>query len=207
MTYRHKRASNSISKEQIPHSDRLDRQLWNSIKHGDTEALTTLFRRYYALLYEYAIKLGHRRDWAEDSVQEIFVYIWQKRESLTFAESIKSYLFMAVRNHVLNEIGREKRHSFKHRELRHFVPKDAFSPEEMLLFQETTERKKWIIERALKEITPRQRETLYLKIFSELSYKEIAPIMQISPQTARNYVSEAYQRLYKILSTTDILDP
>lgn len=206
MTYHHKHVSNSTRKKFFSYDARLDRQLWKSIKRGDSEALTTLFKRYYVLLYEYAIKLAHRKDWAEDSVQEIFVHIWQKRESLVFEESIKSYLFAAVRNHVLNEIGREKRHTAKRQELCDFLPTNAFSPEEMILFQETTERKELIIEWALKEISPRQRETLYLKVFSELSYKEIAPIMQISPQTARNYVSEAYKQLYEILSTTDVRD-
>lgn len=178
----------------------LDRELWNSIKCNDPNALTILFKRYHAQLYEYALKFSCQQDLAKDAVQEVFTYLWQKRESLSDPQFVKSYLYSAVRNYVLNVFEREKRHKAKHTEIQNILPKTSFSPEEMIVIQEMKENKAQIIKQALDEIPARQRETLYLKVFNELSYKEIAPILNITPQTARNHVSEAYQRLHKILS-------
>ena len=53
---------------------------------------------------------------------------------------------------------------------------------------------------AFKQIPERMREALYLKTYQQLTYKEIALIMRVRPQVARNYVSEAFKRLRDILS-------
>lgn len=196
---------NSLNKKQFENRNQTDEQLWTSIQKGRTEAMALLFNRYYSMLFDYAIKMTHREDWAKDAIQAVFVNLWEKRIKLSFTNSLKSYLFSSVRNGLLNEISRKKNHLQKQEEFHRHIPTNAFSPEEMLLSKERAERKKWIVEQALKKIPPRQREILYLKVFDNLSYREISAITNIAPQTARNHVCQAYQRLYVILSAEKML--
>lgn len=200
MKHQNRDRSNTLNEKQFSGSIQTDEQLWSFIKNGDTEAMALLFKRYYVMLFDYAFKFTHREDWAKDAIQGVFVYLWEESPRLDFTYSVKSYLFRSVRNRLLNEINRKNRHFEKQQELREFLPTIAFSPEEMLLGKEKAQKRKRIVQQALKQIPARQREILYLKVFHNLSYKEIAAITSLAPQTARNHVSEAYKRLYEILS-------
>ncbi len=178
-----------------------DHFYWELIRKSDSAALTILFRKYYVLLFDYALKLTRQQDLAEDAVQEIFVVIWQKRFTLSEVQSVKAFLFASVRNYLLNAIKKNRRLVNHSQSMHEQLPDDAFSPEDMLIFRERKSLRKHALERALNEIPPRQREALYLKVYDGLTYKEIAPIMNVTAQVARNYVSEAYRRLSEILSS------
>lgn len=77
---------------------------------------------------------------------------------------------------------------------------EAFSFEDLIVFAEKDKAEKRVLKNAVKKIPARMREALYLKTYDGLSYREIADIMQVRPQVARNYVSEAYRRLRKLLT-------
>ncbi|MCI0693153.1 hypothetical protein L0337_14255 [candidate division KSB1 bacterium] len=78
-----------------------DRLLWKRMREGDKEALATLFRRHYALLYDYGLKLSQQEELAKDGIQEVFAYIWEKRENISTVNSVRAYLMVAVRRHLL----------------------------------------------------------------------------------------------------------
>ncbi len=164
---------------------------------GDEQALAALFRLHYPMLYDYGLKLSRQTELVKDSIQEVFAYLWEKRATVSAVDSVRAYLLVALRRHVLKSLEKQQRQKSVLQQALDDSP-EYFSPEEFLIIQETAEAEKQALSRALQEIPPRLREALYLKMYDGLAYREIAVIMNVSPQVARNYVSEAFHRLREI---------
>ena len=71
---------------------------------GDRPAFERLFREHYRPLCAFAMQYVKDGDRAQDLVQDLFIRLWEERERLNIATSIKSYLFTAVRNRCLNAL-------------------------------------------------------------------------------------------------------
>ncbi len=177
-----------------------DKEIWNSFRRGDPEALAKIFKMNYASLYNFAFTICHNEELVKDSIQELFTYLWEKRAKLAEVSSLRLYLFTSLRRLLIKELKKSKAKDEKNKILMNELPKDAFSAQDMLISDESNEQIKFQLKNALAEVPERMREALYLKTYNNFSYKEISKIMNISSQVARNYVSEALHRLRKILS-------
>lgn len=166
---------------------------------GDQRGLAELFRTYYSVLYDYGCKLVAREEMTEDAIQETFATLWEKRHHLTTAQSVRAYLFATLKRSLLRQVQRQRLLNQKTLAAGDDYPDHAFSPEDMMLAAEQQAEQREAVISALRQIPTRQREALYLKTFSALKYREIATIMNISQQVARNYVSEAYRKLRELL--------
>ena len=71
------------------------------IKEGDIKAFEEVFRRYYSSLCWYAAGITGEMEAAEEIVEELFYVFWKDREHLQIFQSVKSYLYTAVRNEAL----------------------------------------------------------------------------------------------------------
>jgi RNA polymerase sigma factor (sigma-70 family) len=182
-----------------PKSFQDDRALWKRMRRGDEQALAELFRRHYASLFDYGLKLSQHAELVRDGIQEIFAYIWEKRQNLAAADSIRAYLLVSLRRHLLKLLQQVNRREASDREFQWEQAAAYFSPEELFIAKEKEQATQRVLNQALEEIPPRQREALYLKTFDGLSYREIAAIMNVSPQVARNYVCEAFHKLRGLL--------
>lgn len=75
----------------------------------DFTALEALFKRFYKPLRAYAFRFVNNKELSEDIVQDVFVELWQRRESIRFEDgAIKSYLFRAVYTHALNALNKQQ---------------------------------------------------------------------------------------------------
>ncbi len=170
-----------------------DTALWLAFKKGDTQAFRLLYQQHYAGLYHYALKITHQPDLSQDCVQNLFIYLWNCRTHLSDIVCIKPYLFKALRRdlHRLtsaegrNETGRE-------------IPEVlCFSPEEIVIEDETRHYLQQQIAQLLNELPARQKEAVYLKYYEELDYKAIAQIMGIHYQSVINLLYKALTYLKK----------
>ncbi len=177
-----------------------DHLLWEQMRKGDARALASLFRRYYQVLYDYCVKLSRREELARDTVQEVFASVWEKRKSLSPAESVRAYLLVTARRLHFRQLEQLKKKAALDLKFGQDLANHAFSPEDIIITRETHQAEKESLQNALSQIPPRLREALYLKTYDNLSYKEIAVVMDITPQVARNYVAEAFARLRKLFA-------
>lgn len=176
-----------------------EQQVWLRLRKGDAKALEILFQNYYSLLYDYGVKLATDEELVKDAIQEVFSYIWEKRENLSVVDSVKAYLLVSLRRLLLNTLGKQRRQRAAHQEFTMDQIADAFSLEDLIIFAEQEASKQKRLRSAFEEIPARMREALYLKTYDGLTYKEIAEIMNIRPQVVGNYVSEAFHRLKSML--------
>ena len=175
------------------------REQWLQLKDGKAEALEALFRTYYDLLFNYGVKFSGHEELTKDCIQETFAYIWERRTRLSLPESVKGYLLVAMRRQVLRALENKARHERLQLEYGNEQPQAAFSAEELLIFGEMADADQRRLRKAFDAIPERMREALYLKTFNSLRYREIAEIMEVSPQVARNYVAESLKRLRAFL--------
>lgn len=85
-----------------------DLELIERIRKGDEKAFESLFRTYYHSLCLFSHKIVKDNEIAEEIVQDIFYYFWEKREALDLTTSVKSYLFKSVYNNSLKHIRHQK---------------------------------------------------------------------------------------------------
>lgn len=63
-----------------PHPDQV---LWENFRQGSKEAFETLYAQYFNLLHDYGMKLTGDEESTLDCIQNFFIYIWNRRESLS----------------------------------------------------------------------------------------------------------------------------
>src|SRR5436190_13134698 len=90
-----------------PRQSPADRTWIARIRAGDPDALDAVFRSYYAELCAFAYRYTRARAQAEDLVHDVFAQIWAEREHWQVRESLKAYLYAAVRNRAVSALRRE----------------------------------------------------------------------------------------------------
>src|SRR5690554_2694263 len=87
-----------------------DPKLWKLIAKGNQEAFAQVYNVYAKDLFTYGHKFTLDADLIEDVIQDVFVHIWESRNSLTIQKSIKFYLFSSFRRELIKRInGSHKR--------------------------------------------------------------------------------------------------
>ena len=169
-------------------------------KNTSTEHLhSQMFRQYFDSLYQYGVKLTRNPELAEDCIQDLFFRMWKNNIDLSKVQNVKSYLFKSLRRQIFNVF-----------ELQHYkvtkteVEEAAqleFSAEDYYIKHQTEENLRNKITTALNELSPKQREAVYLRYFEELNYQEVADVMNINLQSAKNTVSRALDSLKDLLTS------
>ncbi len=72
-------------------------EVWRSFKNGDKSAFEKLYRIHAPSLLNYGYKISSNRVLIEDSIQDLFIELWQNRERVSETTSVKFYLFKALR--------------------------------------------------------------------------------------------------------------
>ncbi len=170
-------------------------ELWRKMQGGDPEALELIFKWHYPYLYDYGLKISRKPELVKDCIQDVFVHLWERRGRLSQVVSVRAYLMVSLRRLLFKKLQRAGLSEVRE-DVYPWEPFDgSFSPEDFLIYQERQAEERRIIREGILKIPPKLREALYLRTYQELSYSEIAHIMDISPQVARNYVSQAFGRL------------
>jgi RNA polymerase sigma-70 factor (ECF subfamily) len=172
-----------------------DGYLLNRLKNDDVQALKVLFDRYYSNLCRYLSLIFKNQIIAEHIVQDIFVYLWENRHNLEITSSLESYLHSAGRYKALNHIRNLKRREEIHQALLEGKTVESDESEERM---ETEELEK-VISEAIDSLPARCRKIFLLSREKDLSYKEIAKLLDISLNTVENQMSIALKKLRKIL--------
>ena len=171
-----------------------DIELWNAFTAGDKEAFSTLFRRFYPLLFQYGNKIAADEALLEDTIQELFLELWQKKNSQPVL-SVKAYLLQALK-FKLYKTFRNKKHTVTGEEAENSV--FELSQETAMINRQETEGNSKMIYAALEQLSPRQREVIYLKIYKGLTYEEVSAVMGINYQVVRNLLCNALKSLKKL---------
>jgi len=189
------------SKVMVVYTEKSDREVWASFKNGDETAFNYIYRKYVGDLYNYGMQLTPDDETVRDCLQKMFIDLRKRGSRLGDVKSIKGYLFTVFHRELFKLIKgkRKKENNFLSIEnnVNDFLIEA--SHETQLISEEFTLEKKKEIEKALNQLSTRQRQAIILLYQEDLSYKEIANIMQFKEvKTARSLIYKAMTKLKEI---------
>ncbi|MCM1143858.1 MAG: RNA polymerase sigma factor [Blautia sp.] len=165
-----------------------DRELIRKVHNGSKEALTMIVQKYYDEIYRFCFFLTGQETDSYDIAQEVFLKFIRYADSYQY-RNLKGYLLIIARNLCYD--------FFRHK-------KDVLSMEEIA---ETGEEdrglklaeEKMLLQEALMEIAPEQREVVILRIYEELSFREIAKMLGCNLSTAKSRYRLGIEKLRRLL--------
>ncbi|ANE53582.1 RNA polymerase sigma factor [Flavisolibacter tropicus] len=165
-----------------------DEELVRLIKTGDTAAFTEAYNRYWEQLLALGYYYTHQKQAAEDIVHEVFTSLWARRTELPI-QSLKAYLATAVKFSVFKTIARDKRR----RELQQGmnIPEHTTDVEEKLDARFLQDYLNGVVE----QLPDKARLVFTYSRAEELSVKEIATKMDLSPKAVEYHMTKALRAL------------
>lgn len=159
------------------------------INAGEAPAYRELFIRFYDTLVYYSAGYVKRPEVAEDIVQEVFIRQWDTRPSFPSENSLKSYLYTAVRNASLDWLKhRRVEEKYLHYALTH--PESDDETEYGILREEVYRT----LFRTIEQLSPRCREVLRLYLEGKKT-EEIADLLRLTPLTVRTHRKNALRTI------------
>ena len=179
-----------------------ERELITQCQERDTAAMGTLIVQYKHWVYNIAYgMLGHHED-AEDAAQDAFLSVWQNIENFKFQSRFSTWLYRIVKNKCLNVIDQRKRRKTDPMDIddsQPWVPLDNVTPEQEALRTEQSE----ILHAALDRLKESYRTILVLRELRELSYEEIAEVLNCTLGRVKSRLHEARKALREELERID----
>jgi RNA polymerase sigma-70 factor, ECF subfamily len=176
-----------------------DPNIFRQIKMGEEAAFNLLFEGYYVGLCFFASRYLKDMDLSRSLVQQVYVDIWIKRESIGINKSVKSYLYSIVRNRCIDYL-RKIKTSIEFSEAVHDLNQLPFH--DLVEEAELNDR----INKSINNLPEKCREIFILCRFEGLKYSEIAQKLTISVKTVEMQISIALKKIRKDLSDNQMIN-
>jgi RNA polymerase sigma-70 factor (family 1) len=169
--------------------------LLSKLKNDDQAAFTIIFTKYYPDMVRFSFGFTRDPDVSEEIVQDVFLKLWENRNSLEIHTSLKSFLLKTVQNRCIDSLRHE---IITHKYASLVVDHPTLSEndtENYLLFSELENN----FDRALGKIPAQYAEVFRMSRFETLNYLEIATKLGISVRTVEVRISKALSLLRREL--------
>jgi RNA polymerase sigma-70 factor (ECF subfamily) len=177
----------------------VDKDFSNRIIHGDRKAFDELFRLYYSRLCSFANAYLKDAAIAENIVQDAFLLLWERHDTLLPDSNIPAWLLVVVKNNAINYINRLKRQV----EVEQTYAMQASREVDLLLsslkacdpdymFSAEVEQ---IIRKAIDALPEQCRQVITMSRFEEMKNREIAEKLGISVKGVEYHITNALKKL------------
>ncbi len=167
------------------------RSLWQDFQAGDRAAFEYLYHSHIQHLISYGGKITPDRDLIQDCIQDLFVELWESREKLAPANSVRHYLLKALRYKIIRQLQTNQTEALDEAQ----VPVQHENAESQWMLVETMLINAKHLEMAFDQLPKRQKEAIYLRYFQELSNEEVAQVMGVNYQSACKFIYTALKTL------------
>jgi RNA polymerase sigma-70 factor (ECF subfamily) len=169
-----------------------DYALFAQIATGDEAAYRFLFDQYFSLVYGLALQQTKVPELAKDIAQNVFLKVWEKRQTLEKIKAPKAWLLVTSRNEIVDsfrKISTQRSHIQYIKELFQEEDKDT----KLLLQQEA------LLREAIDNLPPKRKQVYLLSREEGKSYEEIGSILNISKNTVKEHIVAALKELRAFL--------
>lgn len=170
-----------------------DSQLLDRLGSHDTAAFEEIYRRYWKRLFDFALTKTRDADVAEEIVQDLFVTVWEKRDSLHI-KNLQSYLFTAVRNRVIDH--------FKDKVFDELDAADSPSAPDYPLFLDELEN---AMQNAVGRLPEKTRRIFVLNRLEGNTIRQISSELNLPERTVEYHITQALRTLKTLLKDFIIL--
>lgn len=184
---------------------RSDKDIWGMFKNGHEGAFKYIYETYYSHLHKFGHRITSDSDLVKDCIQDTFIEL-RNGKKIADVDSIKFYLLKTLKNKLQKALKRQhslvyfsRQESFEHFDV-------ELSEEVKLINLQMDEENKKQIRYLLSKLTKKQKQALYYFYYEDLSYKEIAALMDLSHvRSARNLIYKALSSIRPYLKIVSLL--
>lgn len=197
-----RRASPLARAGQSHYPPRDERELVARTRAGDYDAFDTIFSLYADRLSAYAYGFLRSSDDAREAVQDVFLAIWQNRLRWQVPGELRTYLYRSVRNRCISAMRRRRVERFFRLRTEQHYHRDPVAPAaggDAQVRLETAELAARV-QKVVDGLPERCRQVFILNRQHEMSYAEVAEVLQIAVKTVENHMARAFAALRQALS-------
>lgn len=170
-----------------------DHALFLLIKERDKQAFTATYNKYHGYLYSLALRYLKNTEMAEDTVQHVFVKLWENSKKMEIQINLKNYLYTMTKNYILNQIRDQKSIiSLNYAD----AQMDIVDDNEILQNIEDLYVSKTLLQ-GIETLPQQKKEICKIKMDENISNQEIAERMGISIHTVKSHYQESVKMLRK----------
>jgi len=177
-----------------------DTQKWARFKSGDEFALSVIYSENAKSLFQYGLKFTSNYVIIEDAIQNLFSDLIRNRKTIGDTNHIQFYLLKSFRRKLIRQLNYESR--FTNEQVDELMFDVKYSVEQDIISKEEQQNISKHLVSAIKKLSPRQKEAIYLKFTKELDYKEISQLLNIEIEASRNLVYRAIKSLKNSIEET-----
>lgn len=159
---------------------------WKDMISGDEAAFSSLFKKYYNSLYNFGKLYTSDSTLISDSIQDLFMDLWEKRRKLSPDINVKPYVYGAFRNKLFKKV--KQRSGLKSLYENKLEIGYDLCVEEQLINSERKNQTILKVHGVLKKLPPKQREVIFLKFYKGFSNQQISEILEINYQSVKNHI-------------------
>jgi len=175
-----------------------DVQLLKRIAREDRQALAELYTRYQRPLFSYLLQLTPDYGLAEELLQDTLVAVWKSARTFEGRSSVLTWLVGIARRQAHNTLRQRKLPLVDISEL-DCMPAQELEPEAFALASVVRDE----LAQAFRQLAPVHREVLLLTFIQELSYQEIATVLEVPVGTVKSRLSNARRALRAFLDARE----
>jgi len=172
-----------------------DETLWKGMMQGDKEMFLDLYKRYYHCLLFIGLKEIKDAHLVKDTIQQQFLYLWEKRETITEAKNVKSYLVTSFLRKLTADWKKSGNVSNLQVVWNNFSEDPQPTPEESLILKDGQFHLYKLLMNHINHLPSRQKELIMLKFYEGYSYEEIVQKTGLTHRTVYNKIHEALKKL------------
>jgi RNA polymerase sigma-70 factor (ECF subfamily) len=173
-----------------------DEQLARKVQAGDAASFGILMERYEVKLLRYGRKFISEQEDITDIVQEVFISAYRNMQSFDASQKFSPWIYRIAHNRFVNALRKTSRAPFFSIDFDSLISHPA-APEDTKSHAEEKEMKA-LVEKGLEKLPQKYREILILYYLEELSYKEIADVLQVPTGTVGIRLLRAKEALSKV---------
>lgn len=170
-----------------------DTILWNQFINGNQEAFRVIYNNHVQSLFRFGCHFTSDEELVKDCIHDIFIELTKNRSGLGTTNNIKLYLLKSLKRKIIRS--QSKTGLFGTIDMDKIPFLFSMSSEDELVETESEQMVYLQLNKALSDLSPRQKEAIYLKFISDLSYEELSKVMQVNYQSARNLVFRGLEKL------------
>lgn len=175
-----------------------ERELFARVAGGDTVAFEEIYHHYNQFLQPFLLNKTKSRELTEETIQEIYLKLWDKRDTLHLIENYKAYIYTMAINFVYLHFRRAATEEKIFKKLWRDMAEQHSTTDEIMEFKESES----LINQAIEKLPPQQKKIYLLSRRGGLSHDEIASELNISKRTVSNQVTDALKAIKMHLSKT-----
>lgn len=169
-----------------------DSELWNNFVSGNDDAYKTIYNNHIQSLFKFGLHFTRDEELVQDCIQDLFIDLHKYRSRLKPTNNIKLYLFVSIKRKIIRSCSKEEKYM------------QLTNQNMLFLFSVTSDedaendmrsKRLELLEKAMGELSNRQREAIYLRFVSEMSYEELGEVLQMNYQSARNLIFRGMEKL------------